>query len=42
MVSEDSTLALRNPAFEIGIHHTTLWTFLKGELNLLIYELKTN
>lgn len=40
MFAEDPTLSLRIAATEIGIHHTTIWRFLRRELKLFPYKLQ--
>lgn len=38
----DLTLNLRIAAIEIEIHHTTIWRFLREELKLFPYKLRTS
>lgn len=38
--NEDPRASLRNAATQVGLHHTTIWNFLKRELELDAYKLK--
>lgn len=40
LFNENPTMSLRTAAVQIGLHHTTLWNFLRRNLKLYRYKLQ--
>ena len=40
MFNENPTVSLRTAATQVGVHHTTIWSFLRRELKLYPYKLQ--